>query len=62
MGCVEFLTGDGGILKHKAKLAQLKLTVCVPNDSLLLPEKYAQDDFAYLSEAVPRKSIGGSAN
>ena len=46
-GCSEFLTRDQKITQQKAKLAQLKLTVSVPNDSLLLPEKYAQDNFTY---------------
>jgi len=43
MGCKEILTLDKDFQKNKDKLAQHKLAVVRPNDTALLPTKYAQD-------------------
>lgn len=44
MGCDEFFTGDGKIMKSGATLQQLQLRVCHPSESALLPAEYQQQE------------------
>ena len=47
MGCDEILTGDGKILKHAKILAGLKLRVCRPSETSLLPPKFLQGKLSF---------------
>lgn len=44
MGCREFFTCDGKILRSAGTLDTMGLTVCQPSDSLLLPHDYQQTE------------------
>lgn len=44
MGCDEFFTGDGKIMKGAAPLNQMGLLVCRPSHTKLLPAEYQQQE------------------
>ena len=54
MRCGEFLTRDTGILQHRERLAALGLSVIAPLQTMILPDKFRQDDFEH-SLAYPER-------